>query len=68
MLPEDGAGVVSPKRFLENPGKEKRRRAGRIPSTRMEVSKDEPRIFGSIIDGENGDEELIVIEPPIQGH
>lgn len=65
VVPEDGAGAVNPEIFFESPGNEKRRCAVRIPSTRMEVSRDAPRRFGLIIGGANGEEELIVIEPPI---
>ncbi len=58
--------MVSPKIFLEKAGKEKSRCALRIPSTRISVSIGEPSRFVSIIGGEKGDGELIVIDPPIQ--
>jgi hypothetical protein len=62
---DDDAGAVSPNTFLENAGKARRRCALRIPSMRMGSSSGEPIRFGSYMSGENGDEELIVIEPPI---
>lgn len=63
---EDDSGAVSPNIFLENAGRAKRRCALRIPSMSMDVSTGEPSKFGSIMGGENDDEELIVIDPPVR--
>jgi hypothetical protein len=62
---DDGAGMLSPKIFLENAFEVMRRCALIKPSTRIAVSSGEARMAGSIIGSSKGEEEASVIEPPM---